>query len=99
MNYDLITLFDAKEDPKTAEEMVVSLVGKEGFKVVKTSVWGKKSLAYEIKKRSEALYVEFEITSPKSSPEQLYNRFKLEDRILRTLILKKKELGKAAKKE
>lgn len=53
--------------------------------------WGKRRLAYQINKESEAYYVLFNFTSTADFPAELDRRYKITDGVLRTLIIKKDE--------
>lgn len=51
--------------------------------------WGKRRLAYQINKESEAYYVLFNFTSNADFPAELDRRYKITDGVLRSLIIKK----------
>lgn len=53
--------------------------------------WGKRRLAYQINKESEAYYVLFSFTSTAEFPAELDRRYKITDGILRSMIIKKDE--------
>lgn len=53
--------------------------------------WGKRVLAYEIRKESEGYYVLFNFTSDVDFPAELDRRYKITDGVLRSLIIKKDE--------
>lgn len=53
--------------------------------------WGKRALAYEIKKETEGYYVLFNFTSDADFPAVLDRRYKITDGVLRSLIIKKDE--------
>ncbi len=105
------TLFIAL--PSLSEEEVDNLVGKitstieslEG-KIRKIDKWGKRVLAYPIKKLNEGIYVLIEFELEKGKVNEVDRRMKLDERILRHLIvnldhdlkLKAREEKKRAKK-
>lgn len=96
MQYELVVVVDPVQDAKETQDKLTALLEKEGFVVSGSQSWGKKPLSYRIKKQREGLYFLYNITSKTNKPKQLEARFKLEDMILRTIILKKEE--KKAKK-
>lgn len=57
--------------------------------LVNINNWGKKKLAYPIKKEIEGLYVVFEFESESSFPKELNRISGITDGILRSLIVKK----------
>lgn len=94
MKYDLVMVFTPESQEKAALEKVRALLEKEGYKVSEESWWGKKKLAYPIKKHSEANYASMELSADSGKPHKLAQAFKLDETILRHLVLKKKERGK-----
>lgn len=53
--------------------------------------WGKRRLAYEINKETEAFYVLFDFKSEAEFPAELDRVLKITDGILRSMIIKKEE--------
>lgn len=98
MQYDVAVVLNSKEESDAAQKRLAALLGKEGFAVTDTLTWGKRKLAYPIKKQEEGLYFVYEVTSgPPASTRHLYSQFRLDDTVLRSLVLLK-ETGKKSKK-
>lgn len=97
MKYDVVVVVKADQEEKATLEKMTTLLEKEGFTVLEKSWWGKKTLAYPIKKFTEANYMSFVLESTKAKPTLLESRFKLDDTFLRFLILRKEEPKKAKK--
>ena len=58
-HYELMVIFDPTLDERTIApslDTLLNVVREEGGKVDKVDVWGKRRLAYEIKKNSEGIY-------------------------------------------
>ncbi len=91
MKYDLVMVFTPESKEKTVLDKIKQLLEKSGFEVTEESWWGKKKLAYPIKKHTEANYASMVISSTTAKPQHLSKIFKLEENILRYLVLKKKE--------
>lgn len=98
MKYDIVVILNSKEEPKHAEDRVKTLLDKEGFQIAEFTAWGKKPLAYPIKKQTDGLYFAMVASSATAGPKQLLARIKLEEAILRALILKKKTSSKVTVK-
>ena len=89
-NYELMTLLDPNlqtEDISTLLEEIKQTITKNQGKTIKVNQWGKRKLAYEIKKYSEAIYViiDFEL-----EPENIANiekSIKFEEKIIRYLLV------------
>ncbi len=91
MKYELTVLVDAKASSakkkrflETIEKLVSSLSGK----IVKSKEWGILDLAYPIKKNKNALYLFWELELPAHRVKSLRDRLKLEEDILRYLLVK-----------
>ena len=91
MKYDLVMVFTPASEEKTTTERIKTILEKEGYKVSDVSWWGKKKLAYPIKKHIEANYAAMILSATSGKPHKLAQVFKLEENILRHLVLKKKE--------
>ena len=89
MQYVLVVVIDPKHEEKAAIQKISSILEKEGFSVSGTSSQGKKRLAYPLKKQAEGIYLSFILSGESVNPNHLYAKFKLEEYILRTLVLKK----------
>lgn len=91
MKYDLVMVMDPVQEAKITLEKMAALIEKEGFSILESSSWGKKILAYPLKKRSEGVYLQFTIASDTAKPKSLYTKFRLENTVLRSLVLKKED--------
>ncbi|HEY1085979.1 MAG TPA: 30S ribosomal protein S6 [Candidatus Saccharimonadales bacterium] len=82
---------------------VKSLVTDNGGKVVKEDNWGKKKLAYTIKREEFAVYLYMDVELPSEAPLKISNTLNISDYALRYLLVKvdEKELAKreASKKK
>ncbi len=90
---------------KLVEKVTSTIESQEG-KIRKIDKWGKRVLAYPIKKLNEGIYVLIEFELEKSKVSELDRRMKLDESILRHIIvnldhdlkLKAREEKKRAKK-
>ncbi len=57
-------------------------------KVEKTDEWGKKALAYPIKKMTEGDYHFWEVSLPEPAPAEIDKKIRLEDQVLRYLLVR-----------
>lgn len=55
----------------------------------KTDEWGKKELIYPIKKKNLGYYFLLELKLPPNGPGEIESKLKLEERIIRYLLVKK----------
>ena len=60
----------------------------KGGKAEKTDEWGKKQLAYEIKKATEAYYTFITFEAPETAPAAIESDIRIMEQVLRFLIVK-----------
>lgn len=94
MQYELVVIGDPAVDPKDLEKKVTVLLTKEGYNILETNVWGKKTLSYPLNKKTEGVYIEYQLTGEGKNPQLLAKQFVLDETILRSLVLKKEEKKK-----
>lgn len=80
-----ITAAKKEEVLAKVEKILVAAKGK----VEKKEEWGKKSLAYPIKKMAEGDYHFWEVALPESAPAEIDKKMRLEEQVLRYLLLRK----------
>jgi small subunit ribosomal protein S6 len=66
-----------------------SLIVKNKGMVVKVEKWGKRKLAYEIKKQIRGFYVLMDLVSEHAAITELERNFKIDDKILKFMTVKK----------
>lgn len=88
--YELTALVhpDLEADLDKAFEKVRALVTDNGGEIIKEDNWGKKKLAYQIKKQDFAVYVYFEVKLPSDAPLKISNVLNITDEVLRHLLVK-----------
>ena len=82
---------------KKGEEAIQSVV--ERFKTLieqnatlkNVDEWGKRKLAYLINKESEGYYVLFEFESEAAFPAELDRKFRINEDVIRSMIIKKED--------
>ena len=92
-SYETIFIIDAsldEESVKGSQEKFTSLIEKNGT-VESVDEWGKRRLAYEINDKTEGFYVLVNFKSDSEFPKELDRQFKINDGILRTIIIRKDE--------
>ncbi len=79
----------SEEETDRTIGQVVEIISQREGKLVKQERWGKRRLAYPIKKFGEAFYIFFHYEGNPDIPLELERRFKQTDTILRYLTLQK----------
>ena len=88
--YEFVLVVSVKLGEKSDElvEKFKNLIESKA-ELVNINNWGKKKLAYPIKKEAEGLYVVFDFKSEPSFPKELDRISGITDGILRSMIIRK----------
>ena len=106
--YELTVLVhpDRESELEKALTTVRDLVTNNGGKITKEDNWGKKKLAYRIKKQDFAVYVLLDVELPSEAPLKISNTLNISEDVIRYLLVKvdareraKLEAAKAMDKE
>jgi small subunit ribosomal protein S6 len=98
-----LTEDEVQETVNQFEELLTA----QGAKLTKTDVWGRRKLAYPIKKFREGVYVLFHLESEIEPLREMERRFKMTDQVIRFLTVRldedmrrarKREAARAAKR-
>lgn len=77
---------EQKKEIAKVEKAIESLKGK----LEKKEIWGKKELAYPIRKFKEGIYVKFDLRLPEKKIRDWRGKIKRENKIIRHLLIKRK---------
>lgn len=88
VNYSLALVIKNSLDEKERKELLESIT-KKFNKTIKEDLWGTRSLSYKIKHQDKAFYAYFEFESESDQIKSLDKQIKLNEDIIRYLILKK----------
>ena len=92
--YELMVILDPEVDERTVAPSLDKLLGvvrTGGGTVDKVDIWGKRRLAYDIKKRSEGIYAVVNFTATSEATQELDRQLKLNEQIMRTKVLRAEE--------
>jgi small subunit ribosomal protein S6 len=87
-----------EEETEKVISQISDIISKKKGKLIQEDRWGKKKLAYPIKKFDEAFYVFFHYEGDSNIPFELEKRFKQTEAILRFLTVKKEARENVRKK-
>ncbi len=95
--YELTVLIhpDLEADLETPLNKVREIVKSAGGEIVSEDNWGKKKLAYRIKKEDFAVYVYMDVKLPADAPLKISNTLNITDEVLRYLLVTVDEKGRA----
>ena len=89
--YEMMVIFDPTLDERTIApslDTLLNVVREEGGKVDKVDEWGKRRLAYEIKKNSEGIYAVVDVNCEPATVQELDRLLTLNESVLRTKVLR-----------
>ncbi len=98
--YEIAVLYhpDLEVDLTKAEDRVKKIVNDNGGTIISTDNWGKRKLAYAIKRNEHAVYVFYGVELPPESVQKVESTLNITDEVIRFLITRP-DLKAAAKAE
>jgi small subunit ribosomal protein S6 len=79
---------DVEDDQiQTIADKVIALVTENGGAIVRSEIWGKRRLAYEVKKFTEGCYVLLRFTAEPAFTAKLDNHFRYTEAVIKWLIV------------
>ena len=92
--YELMVILDPEIDERTVAPSLDKFLGvitSDGGSVENVDIWGRRRLAYEIKKKSEGIYAVVNFTATAAATQELDRQLKLSEAVLRTKVLRAEE--------
>ena len=89
--YELMVIIDPEVEERTVEpslDKFLNVVRNEGGTIDKVDIWGRRRLAYEIKKKAEGIYAVVNFTASPAAAAELDRQLGLNETILRTKIIR-----------
>ena len=89
--YEVMVIFDPDTDERQVQptlEQHLTVVTKAGGTVNSLEVWGRRRLAYEIRKKSEGIYVVLNLSAQPADVKELDRQFTLNESIMRTKVIR-----------
>ena len=88
-NYELVVLLhpDLEIDADSAITKIEKLITDTNGKIIKRDNWGKKRLAYRIKKHDFAVYVYFKVQVEPAAVQTLENTLGITEEVIRHLLV------------
>ncbi len=90
-HYEVMVILDPELDERTISpslDTFLSVIKRDGGSVEKIDVWGRRRLAYEIKKKSEGIYAVIDLSAEPASVIELDRQLNLNESVLRTKVLR-----------
>ncbi|MBX6370672.1 MAG: 30S ribosomal protein S6 [Acidothermus sp.] len=90
-HYELMVLLDPDIEERTVEpslDQFLNVVRQDGGTVQKIDVWGRRRLAYEIRKKSEGIYAVIDLVANPQTVKELDRQLNLNENVLRTKLIR-----------
>lgn len=89
--YEVMVILDPSIEERAVAptlDQFLSVVKNGGGSVEKVDVWGRRRLAYEIKKKSEGLYAVIDLTAEPAVVKELDRQLSLSETVMRTKVIR-----------
>ena len=89
--YELVVILDPSLEERTVApslDKYLSLVTKDGGTVDNVEVWGRRRMAYEIKKNAEGIYAIVNLSAEPATVKELDRQLTLNESVLRTKVIR-----------
>lgn len=89
--YEIMIIVDPEVDDRqvaTTLERFLAVITNDKGTIDNVDVWGRRRLAYEIKKRAEGVYVVVTFTAEPATAKELDRQLGLSEQILRTKLIR-----------
>ncbi|MDQ1287002.1 MAG: small subunit ribosomal protein [Actinomycetota bacterium] len=90
-HYELMVILDPDLEERTVApslEKFLNVVRKGGGSVEKVDIWGRRKLAYEIKKKTEGIYAVVDLSTEPDVAKELDRQLNLNESVLRTKMIR-----------
>ena len=92
--YEMMVILDPEVDERTVQptlEKFLTVVTNAGGTVDNLDLWGRRRLAYEIRKKSEGIYAVINFTAEPATTVELERQLRLNESVMRTKVLRADE--------
>ena len=89
--YELMVIIDPEVEERTVEpslQKFLNVITNDGGTIEKVDIWGRRRLAYDIKKKSEGIYAVVNFTAAPATAQELDRQLGLNETIMRTKIIR-----------
>ncbi len=90
-HYEIMVILDPELDERTVSpslDTFLNVIRQDGGTVASVDVWGRRRLAYDIKKKSEGIYAILDVTCSPSAVSELDRQLGLNESVLRTKVMR-----------
>jgi small subunit ribosomal protein S6 len=89
--YEIMIILDPEIEERTVApslDKYLTVIKTDGGTVDKVDIWGRRRLAYDIKKKAEGIYAVVDFTASPATAKELDRQLGLNEVVLRTKVLR-----------
>lgn len=89
--YEIMVIFDPDTDDRSVQptlEQFLTVITRNGGTVDSLDVWGRRRLAYEIRKKPEGIYAVINLTANPADVKELDRQFTINESVMRTKVIR-----------
>jgi small subunit ribosomal protein S6 len=89
--YEVMVILDPSLEERTVEpslDKYLNVIRKDGGSVESVEVWGRRRLAYEIRKNAEGIYAVVQLTAEPDTVKEFDRQLGLNESVLRTKVMR-----------
>jgi small subunit ribosomal protein S6 len=89
--YEVMVILEPSLEERTVEpslDKYLNVVRKDGGTIESVEIWGRRRLAYEIKKNAEGIYAVVSLTAEPATVKELDRQLTLNESVLRTKVMR-----------
>ena len=89
--YELMVILDPETEERTVDKTMdkfLTVVKNDGGTVDNVDIWGRRRLAYDIKKQSEGIYVVVTMSAEPATAQELDRQLNLSESVMRTKLVR-----------
>jgi small subunit ribosomal protein S6 len=93
--YEVMVILDPSVEEKTVEPSIdkfLNVIRTAKGTVDSVSIWGRRRLAYEIKKQTEGIYAVITMTAPSDAVIELDRQLNISEAVMRTKVLRAEDV-------
>jgi small subunit ribosomal protein S6 len=89
--YEVMVIMDPDTDERSVQptlEQFLTVITKGGGTVDSLDIWGRRRLAYEIRKKPEGIYAVINLTANPADVKELDRQFSINESVMRTKVIR-----------
>jgi small subunit ribosomal protein S6 len=93
--YEVMVILDPTVEEKTVEPSIdkfLNVIRNASGTIDSVSIWGRRRLAYEIKKQTEGIYAVINMTAPSEAVIELDRQLNISEAVMRTKVLRAEDV-------